>query len=97
MVNIVNSSIKNGILVISVTGRVDSTNSAEMEKEISAIVDTASYQLPVLDLSDLEYISSAGLRVLMKLRKQYGRPLTDTDRDLFRAELVGKKLTKLKE
>lgn len=75
MGNIVNSSIKNGILVISVTGRVDSTNSAEMEKEISAIVDTASYQLPVLDLSDLEYISSAGLRVLMKLRKQYGRPL----------------------
>ncbi|MBO4251093.1 MAG: ATP--guanido phosphotransferase [Clostridia bacterium] len=28
---------------------------------------------------------------------QYGRPLNETDRDLFRAELVGKKLIKLKE
>ncbi|MEE3467224.1 MAG: phosphotransferase [Eubacterium sp.] len=37
--------------------------------------DTAAAEPPVIDASALDYISSAGLRVLMKLRKQYNKPL----------------------
>ena len=54
--------------------------------------------LGMINISDVEAID--GLIVSVRpanLCKQYGRPLTDTDRDLFRAELVGKKLARLKE
>ena len=52
--------------------RIDSNNAAEFEADI---MKAASPDL-VLDADDLEYISSAGLRVLMKLRKAAGKPVT---------------------
>ena len=49
-----------------IKGKIDSTNAPAIEEEIMA-------QLPTeIDASQLEYISSAGLRVLMKLRKAVG-------------------------
>lgn len=54
--------------------------------------------LGMINISDVEAIDDLIVAVRpANLCKQYGRPLKDTDRDLFRAELVGKKLTKLKE
>ena len=54
--------------------------------------------LGMINISDVEAIDDLIVAVRpANLCKQYGRPLTDTDRDLFRAELVGKKLLKLKE
>ena len=49
-----------------VKGKIDSTNAAEFEKEIMAAKPAE------LDASQLEYISSAGLRVLLKLAKAVG-------------------------
>lgn len=49
-----------------IKGKIDSTNAPEFEKEIMAALPTE------IDASGLEYISSAGLRVLMKLRKTVG-------------------------
>lgn len=49
-----------------IKGRIDSTNAPEFEKEIMAALPTE------IDASALEYISSAGLRVLMKLCKTVG-------------------------
>lgn len=49
-----------------IKGKIDSTNSAEFEKEIMAVKPAE------LDASELEYISSAGLRVLLKLAKTVG-------------------------
>ena len=46
-----------------IKGKIDSTNAAEFEKEIMAVMPKE------IDASALQYISSAGLRVLMKLRK----------------------------
>ena len=52
---------------VLLSGRLDTTTAPEleafMEKELK---DT---QEPVFDLTDLEYISSAGLRVLLKVQK----------------------------
>lgn len=49
-----------------IKGKIDSTNAPEFEKELMAA-------MPVeLDASELEYISSAGLRVLLKLKKAIG-------------------------
>ena len=49
-----------------IKGKIDSTNALEFEKEIMAAKPTE------IDASKLEYISSAGLRVLLKLTKTVG-------------------------
>ncbi|WKY46222.1 phosphotransferase [Eubacteriaceae bacterium ES2] len=56
---------ENGNLVI--TGRIDSTNALQFEQEI--VDQCEGTQAIVLDALKLDYISSAGLRVLMKLKK----------------------------
>ena len=58
------------ILYISVTGRVDASNAPAVEKEIFRIKDENPGKHTVIDADNLEYISSAGLRVILKLRKE---------------------------
>lgn len=73
----------NGIPTVKLSGRIDSTNAAEMEKEILAALQNAG-DAPVFDVEDLEYISSAGLRVLLRLRKQYtGMQLINASPEVF--------------
>ena len=69
------TQLDNGKLTIYLEGRIDSNSAPQAERELLAAVDGASGMEPVLDAENLEYISSAGLRVLMKLRKLYKRPL----------------------
>lgn len=64
----ITSRKENGTVTASVAGRIDSTNAAEFEKEIMA--EATEHGL-VLDMEGLKYISSAGLRVILKLRKRY--------------------------
>lgn len=56
------------ILVLSLEGRLDSTTSPHFEQEVLARI-TENARL-VLDFSQLEYISSAGLRVLLMAAKR---------------------------
>ena len=58
------------ILYIAVEGRVDASNAAAVEKEIFAIKNENPNKHTVIDADNLEYISSAGLRVILKLRKE---------------------------
>ncbi|WP_035240675.1 STAS domain-containing protein [Desulfobacter vibrioformis] len=51
-------------LVISVAGKIDASNSTEIEKEIAASTATVQ-KIVILDLQGLEYMSSAGLRVVL--------------------------------
>lgn len=56
---------------IPLVGRIDSNNSAELEKQIQAQL-AGKGTVPVeLDAEGLEYISSAGLRVLLRLKKEH--------------------------
>ena len=65
---------ENGTLTIFLEGRIDTNNAAQTEADIfAARADKA--ENTIVDAAELEYISSAGLRVLMKLRKAVGRPL----------------------
>lgn len=59
-----------GYFFIELSGRIDSGNSADVEREITEILGEKGDRKLVLDAQDLEYISSAGLRVLLHLRKQ---------------------------
>ena len=52
---------------IIVVGRLDTQTAPELEKEIDGIV--ANLKELVFDMTDLEYISSAGLRVILKAQK----------------------------
>ena len=64
-----NTSCKNGTLTIKLSGRIDSTNAAEIERGINETCAAEAHESLLLDLEDLEYISSAGLRVILRLRK----------------------------
>ena len=50
------------------SGRVDGTNADRYEQEISALLDNANDVFSI-DLSSLTYISSLGLRLLLKTAK----------------------------
>ena len=56
-------------LTLFLEGRIDSNNAAGIERELMAEVAKVPGADIALDAEKLEYISSAGLRVLMKLRK----------------------------
>ena len=58
-------------ITVFLTGRVDSVNAPEVEGELFDIAECNKGKKLVLDSSEMEYISSAGLRVLMKLKKKY--------------------------
>ena len=54
---------------IILSGRIDSSNAAEVESGITAQLDGKSGVSVEIDATDLEYISSAGLRVILRIKK----------------------------
>ena len=52
-------------ITLSLTGRIDSNNAAETEKNLLAAISGRESDSVILDAEDLEYISSAGLRILL--------------------------------
>ncbi len=58
------------ILYIILDGRIDASNAADVEAEINEIRKVNSGMHTVLDADTLEYISSAGLRIMLRLRKE---------------------------
>ena len=64
------ASHKNGdVLTVCLSGRIDASNAAEIEQEVMAARAAAADAATVIDAQHLEYISSAGLRILLRLRK----------------------------
>lgn len=56
-------------LTVLLSGRIDSSNADAVEKEISEIREQNAHDIMILDADGLEYISSAGLRVVLRLKK----------------------------
>lgn len=54
-------------MVLHVAGRVDTVTSPELEKEISKIPEQVTDL--TIDMTEVEYVSSAGLRVLLGTHK----------------------------
>lgn len=63
----IEKKIENGTVTLTVTGRLDTTTAPELEKTLDSVLD-GTKEL-VLDMAGLEYISSAGLRVILKAQK----------------------------
>ena len=66
MLNI-NKTIENGTALFALSGRLDTTTAPELEKSLKESLDGVTSL--TLDLKELEYISSAGLRVLLSAHK----------------------------
>ena len=60
---------RGGVTLIGLHGRLDAVSSPSVEKRLLAIVAEGDVRI-ALDLSELSYISSLGLRVLMIVAKQ---------------------------
>ena len=55
-------------LVLSVSGRLETITAPQLDAEIQAIPDNVSELL--MEISELEYVSSAGLRVFLVAHKK---------------------------
>ncbi len=66
----INYHTNKDVLYINLDGRVDATNASAVEESIQAIRKENAGLHTVLDLEKLVYISSAGLRILLRLRKE---------------------------
>ena len=67
--SLVTKRIEDNILYLELNGRIDSSNADQAEEEIQAIKAAHPDLQSVLDAEHLEYLSSAGLRVILRMRK----------------------------
>jgi uncharacterized protein (TIGR02172 family) len=63
-------------IIIFPEDRIDAANAAQVQSELEAVIAANPGKEPVIDAGALSYISSAGLRVLLKLTKSLKKPLS---------------------
>ena len=74
---------KDAAMTVYLDGRIDSASSPKAEKEIDEGLSGFSGAL-ILDAEHLTYISSTGLRVILKLRKRYtNMRVINVSRDIY--------------
>ncbi len=83
---------KDNQMILSLSGRLDATNAPKLEAELKKSIE--GVKKLVFDFQELEYISSAGLRVLLNAQKIMNnqgemtvRNINDTISDVF--EITG--------
>ncbi|NWG16592.1 MAG: STAS domain-containing protein [Chloroflexi bacterium] len=65
----INISAQNHVTLIEVSGRIDSTNAHEFGEALLGEIDKGHIQI-VLDLAQVDYMSSAGLREIVSALKK---------------------------
>ena len=68
----INHKVENGILNVAIKGRLDAATAPVAEGEINKMLEGEENRL-LFDLSDLEYLSSGGLRVILGAAKEIRR------------------------
>ena len=69
MMKEVSGTFTNGEVKISLSDRIDSNNARDVENEILELLSGKEALPVILDASELQYISSAGLRVILRVKK----------------------------
>jgi anti-anti-sigma factor len=65
----IHHSIHDRVTVIAPSGRIDTTTSGVVEQDLRRVVDSGARDL-VVNFSNVDYISSAGLRVFLVIAKR---------------------------
>ena len=65
------TNLDNNVLTLYLGGEINSYNADNIEKEIKETLEKQQFKSLVLDFSSVTYISSAGLRIILKLKQQY--------------------------
>ena len=63
--------LKENCLTLYLEGELNSYNADGVEKEIDNTLKDKEFSSLVLNLENLRYISSAGLRIVLKLKQKY--------------------------
>ena len=66
---IIHKTQTDSTITLALTGKLDSVTQSDLARELETIFETRLTAL-VFDLSELEYISSAGLRVFLAAQKK---------------------------
>ncbi len=72
------------MLTIFLSGRIDSSNVGKIEENVQAQLAGKGNIEVVLDATELEYISSAGLRMILRIKKSYPElKITGVNSDVY--------------
>lgn len=89
---VIEKQMNDNTLTVLVSGRLDTTTAPELERFLADSLDDVGHV--VLDFAELEYLSSAGLRVLLATQKRMNqqgemqlRNVNDTIMEVF--EITG--------
>lgn len=84
----INKEMNDQVLSVHIEGRLDTTTAPELEESLKDSIDETKEL--ILDLENLEYMSSAGLRVLLSAQKQMSQQgsmkvinVNDTIKEIF--------------
>jgi anti-anti-sigma factor len=80
----INEERKAGVVIMALSGKLDATTAKTFEEKILAEIDSGDRRF-VIDLSQLEYVSSAGLRIFLLAAKR----LHSTDGKIVLCSLQG--------
>lgn len=86
----ITKSINGNTTTLSLSGRLDTVTSTQLSNEIGRVFEDGTVNL-IFDFTSLEYISSAGLRVLLTAQKKINTigaemkiaGVNDTVREIF--------------
>ena len=68
----INQKEENGIVFLAFKGRLDGTSAVEAEQTVKSILEGENLRL-LFDFAHLDYLSSAGLRVILGAAKEMKR------------------------
>lgn len=93
----IRKSLNENVLTVTLIGRLDTTTAPELE---ASLAQESGYAQVIFDFAALEYISSAGLRLLFSARKKLGGAdkvivtnVNDVVREIFRVTGFDRQIT----
>ncbi|MFN0214181.1 MAG: STAS domain-containing protein [Saprospiraceae bacterium] len=65
----ISQSQKDNIVVLALEGRLDTLTSSTLQESLDGLINSGQHQI-LIDCTELQFISSSGLRVLLTAAKQ---------------------------